>query len=168
MRLLINRIVRELESGRTFLRPDRLVHGSQCLFRIILRVIHSIYHIIIAIHLAALRHLRVFIQDMCLEQLCIITAHVIITDICLIPGSVCFLICIPGYILRLLPAETPGSPQLCQRNNNRRCTSPDSCMFPPSVVFLSHKYRTHQAVPVSICVAFEYPAHTDCLLTNML
>ena len=99
MRLLINRIVRELESGRTFLRPDRLVHGSQCLFRIILRVIHSIYHILIAIHFAALRHLRVFIQDMCLEQLCIITAHVIITDICLIPGSVCFLICIPGYIL---------------------------------------------------------------------
>ena len=49
--------------------------------------------------------------------------------------------------------ETPDLPRLYQRNNNRRCTSPDSMHgFRLLSSFLSHKYRTHQAVPVSIAL----------------
>ena len=51
------------------------------------------------------------------------------------------------------PVGTPDLPRLCQRNNNRRCTSPDSMHgFRLLSSFLSHKYRTHQAVPVSIAL----------------
>ena len=81
MRLVIERIVGELDHYRIPSRGYDVVHPLQYHAAVVSLVIHVVHHIVIPVHLRTCRKLGIVIRGMVLEQLGIVTAHKIIADI---------------------------------------------------------------------------------------
>ena len=81
MRLVIERIIGELDHHRIPSGGDYVIHSLKDQTAVIGFIIHVIHHVVITVHFRTCRKRCAFVRRVVLEQLCIITAHIIIADI---------------------------------------------------------------------------------------